>query len=233
MASNWGIRSNGFADIACVCFIAFGLCQRVSAQVPVHLEPRHPVVFENEAFRVLNVNIEGGDTTLDHVHANDIAIVCISGCEIRTRLVGGDWGDWLARLPGQFFVNANAGQPSTHRHQAGTNLYHVVSVENLRQSGWSQGASVSGPATKLVNETRAFQIYDVRLGAGASEASHVHAHPVVAILVSGEVLVDGRGRQGTKALLRSAEWAFISAGGSHRIVNRGSTDAYVVEVEVR
>lgn len=43
----------------------------------------------------------------------------------------------------------------------------MVSVENLRQSGWSQGASVSHPATKLVDETRAFQIYGVRLGAGA------------------------------------------------------------------
>ena len=40
---------------------------------------------------------------------------------------------------------------------------------------------------KLVEETRAFQIYDVRVGAGASEADHVHARSVVAILVSGLV----------------------------------------------
>jgi hypothetical protein len=182
---------------------------------------------------VLNVNIGGGDTMLDHVHANDIAIVCISGCELRTRPVGGEWGDWLSRRPGQFFVNANAGQASTHRHQAGTNRYHVVSVENLRQSGWSQDASVSHPAAKLVDETRAFQIYDIRLGAGAGEASHVHVRPVVAILVSGEVLIDDQVRQSTQALSRSGEWAFIPAGGSHRIVKRGSPDAYVVEVEVR
>ena len=56
---------------------------------------------------------------------------------------------------------------------------------------------------------------------------------VVAILVSGEVIVDSQGRQPAKALTRSGEWAFISAGGLHRVVNRGSTSAYVVEVEVR
>ena len=133
-----------------VCFVALGLCQNVSAQVPVHLEPRHPVAFENEALRVLSVNIEGGDTTLDHVHGNDIAIVCISGCQLRTRPLGGNWGDWLPRLPGQVGLNANAGQPSTHRHQAGNSRYHVASVENLLQRGWSQDAPVSGQATQLL-----------------------------------------------------------------------------------
>jgi hypothetical protein len=199
--------------------------------VPVHLEPRHPVVFENEALRVLNVNIEGGDTTLDHIHSNDIAVVCISGCEIRTRPLGGDWGDWLSRLPGQFFVNANAGQPSTHRHQAGNGLYHVISVENLRQRGWSQSAAASAPATTLATETRAFQIYDVRLGAG-SEARRLHSQPTVAILVSGEGAVESEG-QPMKTLTRSAEWTFIAAGGTTRIANRGSTAAHIVEVEVR
>ena len=216
-----------------VCFVALGLCQRVSAQVPVHLEPRHPVAFENQALRVLSVNIEGGDTTLDHVHGNDIAIVCISGCQLRTRPLGGNWGGWLSRLPGQVGLNANAGQPSTHRHQAGNSRYHVASVENLRQRGWSQDAPVSGQATQLVNETRAFQIYDVRLGAGASEAGHLHTRPVVAILVSGEVVVDSGDRQPAKTLARSGDWAFISAGVAHRTVNRGSPDAHVVEVEVR
>jgi quercetin dioxygenase-like cupin family protein len=231
MASNPECRSKGLT-IASVCSIALGLCVGVAAQVPVHLEPRHPVVFESDLLRVLNVNIEAGDSTLDHVHAYDIAVVCVSGCEIRTRILGRDWGDWGSRSAGQVTVNANAGDPSAHRHQAGRSHYHVISVENLRQSGWSQDAPATGLAPKLVNETRAFQIYDVRLGAGNVEADHVHTHPVVAILVSGDAVVDGK-RQPSKGGGRSSEWAVIPAGTPHRAANRGTTEAHVIEIEVR
>jgi quercetin dioxygenase-like cupin family protein len=216
-----------------VCLLAVSLAAGVAAQVPVHLEPRHPIAFASETLRVLNVNIEAGDTTLDHIHAYDIAVVCISGCELRTRPLGEDWSDWLARAPGQVNVIANAGNPSSHRHQAGNSHYHVISVENLRQRGWSTDAPLAGLAPQFVNETRAFRIYDTHLGVGEAEAEHVHAHAVVAILVSGEVIVEGKGPQPSKGLSRSSEWAVIPAGAAHRIVNRGASEAQLVEVEVR
>lgn len=130
-------------------------------------------------------------------------------------------------------LNANAGDPSTHRHQAGSNRYHAISVENLRQSGWSEGAPTSGPDTKLVNETRAFQIYDVRLRGGLSEVTHIHAHSVVTVLVAGEVEIKSEGQRPAKVLARSGDWDVISASHTQRIVKHGASDAYVVEVEVR
>ena len=211
------------------CFVMLTLCGSITAQVPVHFEPRHLVVFQDETLRVLDVNIEASDTTLDHIHINDIAIVCIAGCELRTKPLGGDWGDWISRTPGQVSVNVNVGQHSTHKHQAGGHQYHVVSVENLRQSGWSQDSPASGASVKLVSETRAFEIYDVRLDVGKAEAGHVHAHSVVAILVAGEVVFSGSGRRAAKALM----WAVISAGNADRLENRGSAEAYIVELEVR
>jgi quercetin dioxygenase-like cupin family protein len=232
MASNSGYRWKGSAATS-VCFIAHGLCAVVAAQVPVHLEPRHPVAFENEKLRVLNVNIEAGDTTLDHVHAYDIAVVCISGCKIRTRPLGGDWGDWSSRTPGQVSVNSNAGHPIIHSHQAGNGPYHVISIENLRQGGWSQDAPASALAPKLINQARAFQIYDVRLGAGDVEAYHLHTHPVVAIVVSGDVMVDGKDHRPLKGVGRSTEWAVIPAGTAHGMANRGATEAHIIEIEVR
>ena len=215
-----------------VCLVAVALGPDVLAQVPVHLEPRHPVAFENNALRVLNVNIGGGDTTLDHIHENDIAIVCISGCEIRTMPLGGGWGEWLSRLPGGVSVTANAGHPSIHRHQAGGSLYHVISVENLRQRAWSQDPPATDSATKLVSETRAFQIYDVRVATGAPAKERVHSQPVVAVLISGEVTVDAQGGL-AKVLKRSGDWTFIAAGRARRMVDQLATDAHVVEVEVR
>jgi hypothetical protein len=84
----------------------------------------------------------------------------------------------------------------------------------------------------VVNETRAFLVYDVRL-AGQTEASHVHMRPAVAISVSGNIVIaDGAG-QSERTLSRRNEWAFISGGTAHRILNRSDTDSYIVEVEVR
>jgi len=108
----------------------------------------------------------------------------------------------------------------------------VISVENLRQSGWSQDAPASALAAKLIDQTRAFQIYDVRLGARETKADHAHAHAVAAILVSGEVVINGKD-QLSKGAADSREWAVIPARAAHRIVNRGTTEAHVVEVEVR
>jgi len=52
--------------------IYYILCMFLSvssfAQVPVREEPRHKPVIVNEYFRVLDVNIPPGDTTLYHVH---------------------------------------------------------------------------------------------------------------------------------------------------------------------
>jgi hypothetical protein len=225
------MRMGRVAAAICACSVAVAFSLPALAQVPVHLEPRHPVAFENSALRVLNVNIAGDDTTLDHIHENDIAIVCISGCEIRTLPLGGSWGDWVSRQPGQVGLNANTGQPSIHRHQAGRNLYHVISVENLRQRGWSQDIPTSSPGTRLVDQTRAFQIYDVRVDAGATVAGGVHSQPLVTVLISGQVAVDTQGEP-AKSLKRPGDWTLIAADAA-RMVNSGGTDAYLVEIEVR
>lgn len=45
--------------------------------VPVHEEPRHRVVLETAGFRVLDIQIPPGDTTLFHRHSTPIAYVSI------------------------------------------------------------------------------------------------------------------------------------------------------------
>lgn len=94
-------------------------------------------------------------------------------------------------------------------------------------------APASGLAPKLVDETRALEIYDARLGAADAEADHVRTHPVVVILVSGEVAFDGKDHELSKGVGRSREWAVIPAGTPHRVANRGTTEAQVIEIEVR
>jgi len=181
----------------------------------------------------LNVNIEAGDTTLDHVHANDIAIVCISGCELRTRIGRGPFGDWTSRIPGQIMgVTAYAGQPIVNAHQAGAARYHVISVENLRQTNWPRDPPEPHPSGTLTNETRAFRIYDVHLPADTVSGRSTGNGSIVVIAIDGQVTVSSRRTVQSKVLTQPGDWEVIPTGATEEIKTGGST-ARVIEIDVR
>src|SRR5262245_39440416 len=58
----------------------------VRAQIPVTKEPHHHVTFENSQFRILDVNVPPGESTLDHSHDRDLVTVSMSnGAETRAQ----------------------------------------------------------------------------------------------------------------------------------------------------
>jgi quercetin dioxygenase-like cupin family protein len=213
-----------------VGLLMFGTCGLAWSQVPIDREPRHHIVFQHETLRVLDVNVPSGDVTLAHTHYNDLATVCIGNSETRTREPGTDWSPVRVRAVGQANVTEYSGKPGTHEvKNTGSGLYRVIGIENLRQRGWPESVPASGPATEMVNETRAFRIYDVRLQADRVETSHTHSIPVVVVLVTGKVAETGN----TRRLEQPGDWLFIPAGGSHRVKRDGTDPVHVVEIEAR
>lgn len=215
-----------------LCLFMFGLSCVAAAQVPVDQEPRHRVVFANEALRVLDVNVAARDTTLDHMHQNDIATVCISCPETRTRTQGADWGAPRTRLVGEPNVTEYSGKPDSHRLQnLGNSVYRLIAVENVRKGSWSERAPVSGAAAKMLNQTRAFRVYDVHVASSGSMPSHSHSSPTVVVLVAGETVA--RDERTPKVLDQPGQWILIPQGEAHRITTRGTGAVHAVEIEVR
>jgi quercetin dioxygenase-like cupin family protein len=101
----------------------------------------------------------------------------------------------------------------------------LVVVENLRENGWSTNPPLSAVATALAKETRAFQIYEVRLDNSSRQTSHVHKKPTIVVLVSGNVTV------GKQQLGEPGGWALIPADEPHRLSTK--SEAKIVEIEVR
>jgi hypothetical protein len=198
-----------------------------SAQVPMEKEPHHHLILESDALRVLEPSIAGGDTTLEHVHVRDDATVCISGSNMRTRSPGVDWN--LVGEPcrlGQINVTEYAGKPASHTVQnAGSGVFHLVVVENMRESDWSTNPPFSALATTLTKETRAFQIYQVRLDDGSRKTIHVHKKPTIVVLVSGKVTA------GNQQLVQPGQWVLIPPDQMHVLSTQ--TEARAVEIEVR
>ena len=204
-------------------FVAAMLSGLIAAQVPLEQEPRHHLLFSNEFLRVIAPQIPPGDTTLEHVHTHDDATVCIHGSETRGKQPGADWSKaGTACMPGRIGVTESTGNPRSHTVQnVGSSVFHLVLVENLKDSGWTSYEAPAG--MKPVRESRSFRIYDVQLS-GSSGPLHSHAVPAVVILVSGEATA------GNKRLDQPGAWAYFPSGEKHQIAAR---DAHLIEIEVR
>lgn len=223
--------------------VASGLA--AAAQVPVHQEPRHRVTFENAQLRILDVRIPPGEMSLDHRHEFDIVTLSMNGgTATRAQPTGEAWGPPREPRPlGDAAVTDYTGKPASHRvENTGTAPYQLFAVENLRGSGWSAAPAAKGLGTTLTTESRAFRVYDVRVGREAAQTSHTHAVPTIVVLVSGTVLSDGPDTQakayapapvGLKQLTQTGEWILVPGGDTHHVVRLGSADARVVEIEVR
>ena len=166
------------------------------------------------------------------------------GTPTREQATGQAWGSpRQARPLGDAAVTEYTGKPASHRvENTGSGPYQLFAVENLRDGGWTTTPAAKGLATTLATESRAFRVYDVRLGPDAAQTSHTHAVPTVVVLVSGAVLSDGPDKQakafapapvGLKQLTETGEWILVPADDTHHVVRLGAGEARVVEIEVR
>ena len=87
----------------------------LAGQVPVHQEPLHKPVFENKAVRIIDLSLQPGQASADHIHSNDSASVSISTSDSQAREPGSDWGPTRAIRPvGEVQLTEYAGKPGTH-----------------------------------------------------------------------------------------------------------------------
>jgi quercetin dioxygenase-like cupin family protein len=216
----------------------------VVAQKPLGNDAWHKVVFENPQMRVLSVEVPPGATTDEHRHDFDIITVSMNeGTATRVQTGQQTPTDRAPRPPGNASASEYTGKPGSHRVQnVGKRPYQLLAVENRKKSGWSAAAAATGIGTKMLQESRAFRTYDVHLAVNSTQSSHTHTSPTVAVLVRGKVMSDGPDAQakawapaavGLRQLDQPGQWIVIPAGDRHHLVRLGTTDAHVVEIEVR
>lgn len=227
-----------------ICLLILASATALVAQAPLGNDAWHRVVFENDQMRVLSVNVEPGVTTAEHRHDFDIVTVSMNdGTETRTQTAGQPAQPRPARPLGNVSTSEYTGKPGSHRvENVGKRAYQLFAVENRKKSGWSTGAVTTGIATKLAQESRAFRIYDVQLALNTTQSTHTHTTPTIAVLVRGKVMSDGPDAQakayapaavGLRQLDQPGQWILIPPGDRHHLVRLGTTDAHVVEIEVR
>ena len=143
------------------------------AAIPVDQEPHHKVVFKNDFVRVIDATFPPGYVTLNHSHDVDNVAVTIS--------TGRDGAESAARVGRAGFSKGGYAHRVTN---SGPGVMRFIAVEILKTD------RPASPAAQLPNhvletENDRVRVYRVKLAAGESLESHVHAAGWLEVTVSG------------------------------------------------
>ncbi|HUE97138.1 MAG TPA: hypothetical protein VMN39_10785 [Longimicrobiaceae bacterium] len=190
--------------------------------VPVHLEPRHRQIRIEDDLKLLDVQIQPGDTTLHHTHAEPIMYTFISS------------GDGPSG--GRVSSNTNyATESYTHWvTNAGPNLFRIIALAHYGPAvDNATDRRPEGLAGEPQLENPWFRSYRLELGPGEQTGLIRHTNPAVIIQVTtGHTDVSNEEAHGAD-LVRMGDWTWREAGTGYRIRNAGSTPVSVVVNEGR
>ena len=219
-----------------VAAIGAFLSAMVAGQQPVPMseDPHYKRLLYTAHLRMFEVAIPAGSSTPDHSHDHDVATVALGETTLRTRKVGEEWSQPQSYRPGGTIVTNYTGGVEAHRvENAGMALHRAIEIENLRDRGWSMPQLIAAPATMLLEESRSFAVYDVRLNASTPQTNHVHRMPTVVVLIAGGVEVQGGGGESVFRMEMPGRWFTSQWDQPHTLTLLGTGEAHVVEVEAR
>ena len=196
-----------------------------AAQRVVHLfqEPRHRTVFVyNEDVRVLDVQINPGDTSLVHTHDSAILLNSI-------RRGSG---------PSNGSVSSNtryAEEPYSHAvSNSGPGLMRIIAMPNSSQGVQDLSADrPDGLAGEPALENAWFRSYRIDLAPGEETTVHRHRNPVLVVQITEGKTHVTREDGITAELTEMGHWTWRSPESPYRIRNAGSVPIGVNVNEAR
>jgi quercetin dioxygenase-like cupin family protein len=223
------IRSAAIVAIALIC----GPVLLAQVPMPMADEPHHKRVLFAAHMRLFEILVPPGTTTLDHSHDRDIAVVAMGETTFRTRVTGKEWETPRSYVPGGINLVTYTGAAGAHAlDNVGKTPYRVLAVENVREGGWTLPRAIEAPATGLLQQSRAFAVYEVRLSTSVPQTTHVHQQPTVVVLLSGGVEVQGGGGE-SEFRIAPGRWFHSAPDQPHALSLIGAADARLIEVEAR
>ena len=212
------------------------VAQRV---VMVHEEPRHRLIYDTPDLRVLDVQIQPGDTTLYHTHKSPITYVTISTSSTDQMILGGAWNNTqpINPPPGRIgavrAVQSYAEQSITHRvTNVGHTLFRLIAVPSKR-SGTENTAESGTIPGDLISENRWFRNSVLRIAGYQASTRHIAHAPTVLVMVrDGRVIIE-RDDGWMTSLEAAGQSTIISEDEHYRIRNGGQQTSDIVFVEVR
>jgi mannose-6-phosphate isomerase-like protein (cupin superfamily) len=201
----------------------------------MHAEPRHKLVLTHQQVRVMDVQIQPGDTTLFHVHDLPALYVAVSASPVDLQPLGGKWGGTHpaadpGRKPGDVnFDTSYVHQAITHRvTNVGPRLFNLIAITTSTISPADSGAPEMPGAVELHN--RWFTQSRVRLAADVAPPWYSARAPTIVVQAlqgTATVFVQS-GKE--RVLNTPGSWALVPAGARYRLTSPSSASLVVIQV---
>jgi quercetin dioxygenase-like cupin family protein len=185
-------------------------------------EPRHRTVHRDGQVRLLDVQINPGDSTLPHTHDAAILYTFISNGA----------GPLYGRVSS---IVSYVEEQYTHRvSNEGPGLFRIIALTNYGEAMPENHADrPEGLDTEPQLENPWFRSYRIELAPGQSSALQTHLNPSVVVQVTdGKVRVSREDGVITE-LTAMGDWAWRDRGSAYRISNVGELTISVVVNEAR
>lgn len=212
---------------------------RAQDAVPVHLEPRHRLVLDSIRFRVLDVQIPAGDTTLYHIHDTAIIYIGLRISPTSGQDYGSDWPSDPASPPfaeiGDVAIDSLfIAQPVTHRvTNAGDGMFQLLAITSSGPKG--VGGREEANSLPGVVELRStwFQQSRVSVPSQASTEWFVSDYPVLVVQPHASRLALQYERHARQSLVGEGGWILVAPGVRYRVDNDGNEPATAVAIAIR
>lgn len=207
-----------------------GIAVTQESPVPVEKEPRHHVVLSNDSIIVMHVTIPAGESTLYHAHSHDRAAVHLTANSLTFQLPGKPESAPDNSRVGEVSASEQREGGYTHRvHNLGPGTFEVVDVEFLQRP-----KEKSEPAATVAAENPSGRLYNWVLAPGASSTEHTHNRPYLILAVTPFPLKmsapDGRS---LSEQVKAGDFHWIDSKVTHTLTNEGSSEAQIVEIELK
>jgi quercetin dioxygenase-like cupin family protein len=204
-----------------------GLAGELQAQRTVHIlqEPRHRTVLDDGDVRVLDVQINPGDTTLLHTHDSPIMYTFIS----------------QGSGPSNGRVSSNTDyrlESFTHAvNNQGPNLFRIIAIAHFGQGQEAENMLTAGRPEGLTGDPQLenpwFRSYRVELAPGETSPTIRHQHDALIVQVTDGKTHVTREDGITRELTAMGDWAWREMGSPYQIKNMGDAPVAVVVNEAR
>ncbi|MDH3441135.1 MAG: hypothetical protein OEM63_10305 [Gammaproteobacteria bacterium] len=225
----------GIAGILLACSLA-----AAETVVPVYEEPFHRLVADSTDFKILNILIPPGGTTLYHRHAEPTFYVVLNRTVVRSQLLGGEWSAPIpaTELPGSVSHNDESREkPFEHRvNNMGDEGFHLMLITNDRRARHAPDLDVmaSMPGEAGI-ESEYFTQSRIELGPGKQLSWSGVKHPVVFVLATNtHVLIRGNTENSfARGMLTAGDFQSINGDTGLQFENRSDEPAIIIALAVR
>lgn len=218
----------GFALALLVLFGAIGAAQQ--SPVPVEQEPDHHVLLKNDSLLVIHVVLPAGESTLYHTHSRDRVSVALTSTMLAQQKLNESEGKPGETHPGAISASTADG-PYTHRlHNLGPATFEVVDVEFFHRPDhpWEKAAA------PIAAENPSARVYKWSLGPDAATPMHTHERPYLILSVTPmQLKMVGPDGRSMSHEVKAGDFHWVDTKVTHSLANAGTTEAEIVEIELK